>query len=89
MRINRKDYNKEDLKSIDTTDPEMQRSVAMANQMFDQFYVKIEWYFCKMQSKKIHISFLTEEKEAHLEHVWSLGSFFQWEDGGYFAIVRI
>mgnify|MGYP001212305334 CR=1 FL=1 len=34
-KLNKKDYNKEDLKSIDITDPEMQRSVAMANQMFD------------------------------------------------------
>lgn len=34
-KLNKKKYKKEDLKSIDATDPEMARSVAIANQMFD------------------------------------------------------
>ena len=34
-KLNKKEYKKEDLKSIDASDPEMQRSVAIASQMFD------------------------------------------------------
>ena len=34
-KLNKKNYKKEDLKSIDASDPEMARSVAIANQMFD------------------------------------------------------
>ena len=34
-KLNKKVYKKEDLKSIDASDPEMQRSVAIASQMFD------------------------------------------------------
>ncbi|MFD2566699.1 S8 family peptidase [Pseudotenacibaculum haliotis] len=34
-KLNKKEYKKEDLKSIDASDPEMARSVAIANQMFD------------------------------------------------------
>jgi len=34
-KLNKKKYTKEDLKSIDASDSEMQRSVAIANQMFE------------------------------------------------------
>ena len=34
-KLNKKEYKKEDLKSIDASDPEMQRSVAIASQMFE------------------------------------------------------
>ena len=34
-KLNKKEYKKEDLKSIDASDPEMARSVAIANQMFE------------------------------------------------------
>lgn len=34
-KLNKDSYKKEDLKSIDTSDPEMARSVAIANQMFE------------------------------------------------------
>lgn len=34
-KLNKKEYKKEDLKSIDASSPEMARSVAIANQMFD------------------------------------------------------
>ncbi|MFY0631901.1 MAG: S8 family peptidase [Flavobacteriaceae bacterium] len=34
-KLNKKTYKKEDLKSIDASNPEMARSVAIANQMFD------------------------------------------------------
>lgn len=34
-KLNKKTYKKEDLKDLDTSDPELGRSVAIANQMFD------------------------------------------------------